>query len=82
MIEQSITVGNIIEIVVIGAGGISVFVTMRNTVTAIKDRVDGMQNEIKKLADVITRMAVTDLRLTNLEQDVRELRNGRSGIDG
>lgn len=80
MIEQTITVGNIIEIFVISAGGLSVFVTMRNTVANIKEQVDGMQTEIKKLADVITRMAVTDLRITNLENDIRELRHENGWI--
>lgn len=82
MIEQTITVGNIIEIVVIGAGGVSVFVTMKNTVANIRAEVSGMQTEIKKLADVITRMAVTDIRLTNVEQDIRELRHGQGFVQG
>ena len=82
MIEQTITVGNIIEIVSIVAGGITVFITLKNTVANVKEDVVGMQMEIKKLADVITRMAVTDLRLTNLENDIRELRHGRGFIRG
>ena len=82
MIEQTITIGNIIEIASIIVGGITVFVTLRNTVANIKDEVQGMQTEIKKLADVITRMAVTDIRLTNIEQDIRELRHGRGFIRG
>ena len=82
MIEQTITVGNIIEIVSILAGGLVVFITLKNTVANIKDDVAGMQTEIKKLADVITKMAVTDIRLTNLEQDIRELRHGRGFVQG
>jgi len=82
VIEQTITVGNIIEITAIIGGGFSVLVTMRSTVTNIKTEVAAMQQEIKKLADVITRMAVTDLRLTNVEQDIRELRRGRGWIQG
>jgi prefoldin subunit 5 len=86
MIEQTITVGNIIEIISIIGGGIAVFVTLKATVGNLKEQVVEMQAEIKKLADVITRMAVTDIRLTNLEMDVRELRHGRgfvqSAIDG
>lgn len=80
MIEQTITIGNIIEIVSILAGGLTVFVTLKNTVAHIKDDVNGMQFELKKLADVVTRMAVTDVRLTNLEQDIRELRHGHGFV--
>ena len=82
MIEQTITVGNIIEIVAIIGGGMTVFITLKNTVANIKLEVSSMQLEIKKLADVITKMAVTDLRLTNLEQDVRELRHGNGFVRG
>lgn len=80
MIEQTITIGNIIEIASICAGGLTVFITLRNTVSNIKDDVVAMQTEIKKLAEVITKMAVTDIRLTNIEQDIRELRHGRGFI--
>ena len=82
MIEQTITIGNIIEIISIIAGGMTVFITLKNTVANIKEDVVGMQLEIKKLADVITRMAVTDVRLTNVEQDIRELRHGRGFVRG
>lgn len=82
MIEQTITIGNIIEIASILGGGLAVFITLKNTVSNIKDDVAGMQQEIKKLADVITKMAVTDIRLTNLEQDIRELRHGEGFVRG
>lgn len=82
MVEQTITLGNIIEIASIIGGGVLVFATLRQTVENLKEEVGGMQIEIKKLADVITRMAVTDIRLTNLEQDVRELRHGRGFVQG
>ena len=82
MIEQTITIGNIIEIGSILAGGFTVFLTLRSTVANLKEQVGEMQTEIKKLADVITKMAVTDLRLTNVEQDIRELRHGRGWVQG
>lgn len=82
VIEQTITIGNIIEILSIIAGGLTVFITLKNTVSNIKDDVSGMQTEIKKLADIITKMAVTDIRLTNVEQDIRELRHGEGFVRG
>jgi K+/H+ antiporter YhaU regulatory subunit KhtT len=82
MIEQTISIGNIIEIVVMFSTGLGVFITLRNTVSNLKVDVVTMQDEIKKLADIITKMAVTDVRLTNLEQDIRELRHGRGFIRG
>lgn len=87
VIEQTITIGNIIEILVIGGGGISVFATMRSTVKQIRTEVAGMQIEIKKLgeiliaqADIRGEMKVLGTRITNAEQDIRELRHGEGLI--
>lgn len=87
MIEQTITIGNIIEIAVIGAGGISVFVTMRNTVASIKREVDSMQVELKKLGEILIaqanmrgEMRVLDTRVLAVEGDIRDLQHGRGFI--
>lgn len=80
MIEQSITVGNIIEIIVIASGGLSVFITMKSTVGNLTRQVDGMQKELQKLTEIIVQMATTDLRLSRLEEDYRELRKGNGFI--
>src|SRR3954468_22103968 len=89
MIEQTITIGNIIEIVSIIAGGITVFVTLRNTVANIKTEVTGMQIEIKKLGDILIAQAdmrgdmrVLENRVTATEQDIRELRHGKGFVQG
>jgi|SRR3954465_8047008 len=83
MIEQTITIGNIIEIISIIGGGMTVFVTLRNTVANIKTEVAGMQIEIKKLGDILIAQAdirgelrVLGTRITSVEQDIRELRHG------
>lgn len=70
MVEQTITFGNIIEILVIAAGGISVFATMRTTVRNISNKVDGMQDEIKKLGDILVNQARFDEKFANLERRV------------
>lgn len=89
MIEQTITIGNIIEIASIIAGGITVFVTLKNTVANIKDEVKGMQTEIKKLGDILVAQAdmrgeikVLETRLLAVEQDIRELRHGDGFVKG
>ena len=76
MIEPVITWGNIIEIAIFCAGGFIVIIKQSSHVTYMRQELAEMQNEIKKLADVLTKLALTDLRLTNVEQDVRELRHG------
>lgn len=89
MVEQTITIGNIIEIVSIIVGGITVFVTLRNTVANIKMQVDGMQTEIKKLGEILIAQADIrgelrglDKRVAAIEQDIRDLRKGKGFIQG
>jgi hypothetical protein len=89
MIEQTITVGNIIEIIVIGAGGIGVFFTLKSTVANIKHEVEGIQKEIEKLGDILIAQAdirgeikVINTRIASAEQDIREMRHGEGFVKG
>lgn len=89
MIEQTITVGNIIEIIVIGTGGIGVFFTMKNTVANIKTEVAGIQLEIKKMGEILIAQAdirgelrVLGTRIGSVEGDIRELRHGDGFVKG
>ena len=89
MIEQTITIGNIIEIFVIGAGGISVFENKKNTVASIKREVDSMQIELKKLGEILIaqadmrgEMRVLDTRVLAIEGDIRDMQHGRGFIKG
>ena len=38
--------------------------------------------EIKKVGEVLVKMAVTQTRLDNVEQDIRDLKHGRGFIQG
>jgi hypothetical protein len=83
MIDYTITVGNIIEIGVLTVGGIITvgggllaLGSFRNTVENLTRDMTDMKAEIKKVGEVLTKMAVTDNRLSNVEQDIRELRHG------
>ncbi len=80
VIDQTITVGNLIEISVIIAGGMAALVTLRGTVNNLKNDMTDMKAEIKKVGEVLIKMAVTDNRLNNLEQDMRELRHGEGFV--
>jgi hypothetical protein len=80
MIDPTITFGNILEIGAILGSGLVVLVRMNTTVSGLKFDVTAMQSEIKKLGDVLIQMAVTDTRLANAEQDIRDLQRGRGYI--
>lgn len=87
MIDATITVGNIIEIAVIAGGGIAALATVKNSVTNFRGEIKAMKldfidvkTEIKKVGEVLIKMAVTDQRLANAEQDIRELRHGHGFV--
>ena len=80
MINYTITIGNIIEILAIVGGGLLALVTLRNTVNNLKDDMTDMKTEIKKVGEVLVKMAVTQTRLDNVEQDIRDLKHGRGFI--
>ena len=82
MIDYSITIGNIIEIGTIIGGGLLALVTLRATVNNLKEDMTDMKTEIKKVGEVLVKMAVTQTRLDNVEQDIRDLKHGRGFIQG
>lgn len=80
MLEPTITIGNIIEAFGF-VGGIGVILIRQNVNSDfMRKQISEMKTDLKGLAAVITAMAVTDNRLTNLEQDFRDLRKGRGFI--
>lgn len=82
MIDQTITIGNIIEISVIACGGLITIITLKNRIADITTDLVDMKQELRKVGEVLIQMAVTDQRVTNLEKDVRELRHGDGFIRG
>ena len=90
VVDATITIGNIIEIGTIAGGGILAIAMLKNTVGNMKDDLTDLKMEIKKVGEVLIKMAVTDQRLANAEQDIRDLQQGRgfitprsdSGING
>jgi hypothetical protein len=93
-LDLTITAGNLIEIATIAIGGIGVVIMLRKDVSALKANskqlkidLDMMRSEMKKLGDIMVRLAdirgelrVLDTRITLSEQDVRELRHGEGFI--
>ena len=80
VVDATITIGNIIEISTIAGGGVIAIAMLRSTVGNMKDDLTDLKLEIKKVGEVLIKMAVTDQRLANLEQDVRELRHGEGMV--
>ncbi len=80
MLDPTITVGNVIEIATIIAGGVITFVLLKATVVQLKAEVTELKIDVRALNKVVIEMAVTDRRLTAVEETLRELRHGRGFI--
>jgi hypothetical protein len=96
IIDYTITLGNIVEIGSILAGGLAVLYTLKGDVKALKDGavalkfdLEKMQSEITKLGEILINLAdirgdikVLNNRITLTETDIRELRRGHGWIQG
>lgn len=80
VVDSTITIGNIIEIGTIAGGGLIAIVMLKSTVGNMKDDLTDLKTEMKKVGEVLIKMAVTDQRLTNAEQDIRDLQHGHGFV--
>ena len=80
MIDQTITIGNIVEILTIIGGGFAAFVSMRGTVAIVMADLLDVKADIKALNQVMIAMAVADQRLSAVELDIREMKHGKGFI--
>lgn len=79
-IDYTINIGSLIEVASIIIGGFIALITMRETIKNLKDDMTDMKLEIKKVGEVLIQLAVADTRLTNLENDLRELKHGEGFV--
>jgi hypothetical protein len=96
VLDLTVTLGNIIEIGVIIAGGIAVLLKTSTNVSllnagliAVKDDMVRMQTEIKEMAAVITQLSVQTVRMDALSERIamldrryEELRRGNGWVTG
>ncbi len=80
MLDPTVTIGNLVEISTIIAGGTITFALLRATVIHLREEVAEMKIDIKALNKIIIEMAVADQRLLRVEADLRELRHGRGFV--
>jgi hypothetical protein len=87
IIDYTITIGNLIEIASILGGGALVMLTMRSDIAVLKKEdemirtdVEGIQDELKQIGDVLIAQADQNRRILHLEEEMRDLRHGRAFI--
>ena len=83
MIDWSLNVGNLIQIVAMVAGGLAVFLTMRGDIRVLWHDVrrleqgqEALSEAFRQLGQILTQVAVQDSRLQMLEKNIDELRHG------
>lgn len=92
-IDYSVSIGTMAEVVIFVTGGIYALGMLRATVISLKEEVEevktetkdslsGVQQELKKIGDILVNQADMNRRIIHLEDDVRELRHGRGFIQG
>lgn len=86
-IDYTITIGNFLEVGSFISAGVLMVLTMRADIKVLKRddhalgaRMDGIQDELKKLNTIITDQAVMNQRVAAIEQDYRLLRRGKGFI--
>lgn len=86
-VTWSISAGNIIEVIVVGAGVITLFNKMNASILLLRKDVSYIQasqmalNEaFKQLGTILTQVAVQDTRLSMIEKRVDELAHGEGLI--
>lgn len=73
MIEWSISLGSILQIVAMIGGGVLILVSMRFDVRNLKEDVVDMKAELRKVGEILTNQAVMNHRVQNIEDWRREL---------
>lgn len=79
-IDWSISLGSILQILVMGFGGLVVLIAMRLDVSRLKADVVDMKSELKKVGDVLVAMAVQGEQINTLQRHVDELRHGKGFV--
>jgi hypothetical protein len=81
MIDYTINVTSIIQLVAIIGGGMAALAVLKSTVGNIKTDITDMKSELRKVGEVLVTLAVTSKRLDNVEEDIRDMKNGRGFIN-
>lgn len=88
MIDWTVSVGNIIQIVAFLGAGLAMFFAMRADIRVIrhdlgnlKQRQNDLNEAFTQLGKILTQVAVQDQRIVAIEKTVDELRHGQGFVN-
>lgn len=74
--DWHVSIGTLIEVIAILAGGLFFLWGMKARVDMMAVELASLKSEIAKLSDILTKLAVQDQRILNVESDIKDLRHG------
>lgn len=74
--DWHVSVGTVIEVISIFCGGLFFLYGMKNRIDLMALELGSLKAEISKLSDILTKLAVQDQRILNIENDIKDLRHG------
>lgn len=74
--DWRISIGTIIEIATIFFGGLFFLYGMKSRIDLMSIELAALKAAIAKLSEILTRLAVQDQRLLNIENDIKDMRHG------
>ena len=87
VIDWTVSVGNLLQIIVIVVGGVAVFFKLQGEVRIVrhdmanmKQRQDDLNEAFTQLGMILTKVAVQDERLNAIAKDIDEMRHGQGFI--
>jgi Tfp pilus assembly protein PilO len=75
MIDWTINVASIVQILVLAAGAFAFVFAIKGDVSKVKENVADIKEELKELRKVFTTQVDHDGRLTRVEADIRDMRS-------
>ena len=78
--DATITLGTVIQTILVVAGGFTFLITMGNAVKTLGTDVVDLKQDIKKLNENVIQIAVQNTRINRLEEDIRDLKHGKGFV--
>lgn len=78
--DATISLGTLLQTGVIVGGSVALIISVKNKVEGLGKDVVDLKTDVKKLNEVIVTMAVQSNRISNLEEDIRELKRNQKNL--
>jgi len=82
MFDLTVNLGNLLTILSFLTGGVAFVVTLRNMIRSLNQRMSSVEIELKKLTDVLIKLAGYDERFRGYDERFMRLENEQSRIIG